>query len=249
MEQSNAARRLCNILECALADKDNHQLVYQALASALGIQNPDANKHLFTEFFVLLAEVERIVKQLKQVDNLERYVSTVQEIQSIFFTYSIFQGKWDSAKATIENRNLILLLDACANFIAQEKINFLLIEEQLQEYLQQCEALLQELMHSELDEDIKTFLIISLEEICTSIRHYAIGGSERLQMVVEANIGGIILHSAKFDSQNINKPILKKTLSWLLTFGAILGCASDTQNYLIPKIDEIIAFLALHNRV
>jgi hypothetical protein len=243
MEQNNAARRLCNILESTVANGNNDQLIYQALAGALGIGNPDANKHLFTEFFILLAEVERIVKQLKRVKNLEKYIHAIEEIQSIFFTYGIFQGKWSLVSSTIQNRNLILILDSCANFIAQEQIDPSLSEEQLQEYLQQCEGLLQALMESDLTEDIKTFLIVRLEEICTAIRHYALGGPERLRTVVEANIGGMILRSAGLNPQEKEKPILRNIFSWLLNLGGLLDLAANTQGYLLPKVVEIARYL------
>lgn len=243
MEQNNAARRLCNILERALVTGKNDQIVYQAIAEALGINNPDSNKHLFTELFMLLAEVERMVKQLKRVKNLDRYIDAVKEIQSIFFTYGLFQGRWELVKVNLQGRNLILILDSCANFIAQEQIDPSLSEEQLQEYLQECEALLQEVMDSDLPEDIKTFLIVRLEEICSAIRHYSLGGPERLRTVVEANIGGMILRSVAISPQEKEKPILKKIFGWLLTLGGVLDLASNTQGYLLPKVAEIAQYL------
>ncbi|MBW4518765.1 MAG: hypothetical protein KME16_03560 [Scytolyngbya sp. HA4215-MV1] len=243
MEQNNAARRLCNILERAIANGKDDKIIYQVIAEALAIKAPDSNKYAFTEFFVLLAEVEHITKQLKKVRGLDKYIEAVQEIQSIFFTYGMFQGQWNSVRSTIEGRNLILGLDACANFIAQEKIDPSLGEEQLKEYLQQCEALLQEVMESDLSEDIKTFLVVRLEEICTAIRHYSLGGPERLRTVVEANIGGIILRSAAISSQDKEKPIFQKIFGWLLTLGGVLDLASNTQGYLLPKVAEITKYL------
>jgi hypothetical protein len=243
MEQNNSARRLYNILDRALVTGKNDQIVYQAIAEALGIKNPDSNKHLFTELFVLLAEVERIVKQLKRVKNLDRYIDAVKEIQSIFLAYGMFQARWESVSSNLQGRNLLLILDSCANFIAQEQIDPLLSEEQLQEYLQECEYLLQEVMESDLPEDIKTFLIVRLEEICTAIRHYSLGGLERLRTVVEANIGGMLLRSVEISPQEKEKPIFKKIFGWLLTLGGVLDLASNTQGYLLPKVAEIVKFL------
>jgi hypothetical protein len=244
MGQNNAARRLCDILKHAIAaNVKGNELIYQALAQPLAIKDPDTNRHLFTEFFLLLAEVERTVKQLKKVNDLDEYIDAVKEIQSIFFTYGLFQGKWDAVRSTIQNRNFILILSSCANFIAQEQIDPSLSEEQLQKFLQECETILQEVVESDLPEDMKTFLVIRLEEICTAIRHYSLGGPERLRTVVEANIGGIILRSSGISSEDKEKPILRKVFDWLLTLGGILDLAANTQGYLLPKAAEIARFL------
>ena len=90
---------------------------------------------------------------------------------------------------------------------------------------------------------MKTFLVIRLEEICTAIRHYSLGGPERLRTVVEANIGGIILRSIGISSEDKEKPILRKVFDWLLTLGGILDLAANTQGYLLPKAAEITKFL------
>jgi hypothetical protein len=95
-----------------------------------------------------------------------------------------------------------------------------------------CEELLKEVAASELSKDLKTFLIVRLEEVCTAIRHYSIGGSERLRTVVEANIGGMILRSAGISPKDREKPILKTLFSWFLTFGSLLGMVTDSQSLL-----------------
>lgn len=243
MEQSNAARRLHDILKHAIATGENDKKIYQVIAEVLNIENPSGEKYLFTDFFVLLAEVERIVRQLKRVGNLDEYIDAIREIQSAFFTCGVFQGKWEQLSSTIQSRNLILVLDSCANFIALEQIDPLLSEEQLQKYLQECEDLLQEVMKADLPKDIKTFLIVRLEEICTAIRHYSLGGPERLRTLVEANIGGMILHGAGISLQEEEENILKKIFKWLVTLGGILDLAANTQGYLLPKVGEITKYL------
>lgn len=80
-----------------------------------------------------------------------------------------------------------------------------------------------------------------LEEVCSAIRHYSIGGAERLRTVVEANIGGIILRSAGISQKDREAPILKKLFSWLLIFGSLLGMVTDSQALL--KSDSIPQFL------
>lgn len=242
MQQSNSGRRLCNILEKAVEEGNKEAAIYTVIGSVLGVEDV-SNKYFLTDFFVLMADVERVVTHLKKVPRQDKYIDAIREIQNIFFTYSIPGDKWVNVSNLIENRNLILLLDACATFISQENPEINLSENQLEEYLSKCEELLKEAMESDLSNDIKTFLVVRLEEICTAIRHYSIGGPERLRTVVEANIGGMILRSAGISPQDQEKPILKEIFGWLLSFGSILGLASDTQEFLLPKVIEVAQFL------
>jgi hypothetical protein len=242
MGQTNAARRLHDILEEALRIGNREQLIYQVLAVPLSISAPDENQYRFLDFFYLMSEVERLINQLKKVSNLEKYVKIVNNLQSLFFTYGIFQGKWGSIEGAIQSNNTLLILNSCADFIAREKLEISLEQERLQEFLQQCEDLLTEIDSSDFPEDIKTFLVIRLEEICTAIRHYKIGGPERLRMVVESSIGAIVLRHESLELDPSTKPLMNKIFGWLIGFGGVLDLAANTQGYLIPKVVELLGF-------
>jgi hypothetical protein len=241
MEQNNAARRLYNILQLAISRGDAKNPTYYALAQALDIKDPDIDKYIFTDFFVLLNDVEVVVSQLKKVTDLDEWINTIREIKSIF-VYSMFQVPWSDSVSQLKSQGLIRNLIACANFIDHEQVDPSLSEEQLQKYLQECENLLQELMDSDLPEDIKVYLVIRLEEICSAIRQYSLGGPERLRKVVEANLGGILLRHAGISQKDKEKPILIKVFGWLLTFGGVLDLGANTQGYLLPKVAEITRY-------
>lgn len=241
MEQDNAARRLYNILKLAMSRGDENHLCFYALAQALDIKNPDADNHLFTDFFVLLNDMEMVVSQLKKVSDLDEWIHAVREIKSIFLC-DMFQKKWGDTVSKLNDQRLIRQISACANFIDREQVNPSLSEEQLQEYLRGCEDLLKELIDSDLPEDIKTYLVIRLEEICSAIRQYSLGGPERLRKVVEANLGGILLRLAGISPKDQEKPIFKKVCGWLLAFGGVLDLGANTQGYLMPKIAEIAKY-------
>lgn len=238
MERNNAARRLLNILKLAIANGKPDIMTYCAIAKALDIKDPDTDRHLFTEFFVLLNDVEHLVKQLKKVSDLDEYIDAVKEIQSLLLS-SMFQATWNGTVSNLTDKNLLRLLSACANLIDHEQANPSLSEEQLQKYLQECETLLQEITESDLPDDIKTFLVIRFEEICSAIRHYSIGGPERLRTVIQANIGGILLRSPGMSLGEKEKPIFNKVVQWLLTLGGVLDLAANTQTFLLPKVAEM----------
>jgi hypothetical protein len=110
---------------------------------------------------------------------------------------------------------------------------------QLDEFLSEFENLLREVHDSDLGKQIKTYLIVRLEEICSAIRHYDIGGPERLRLVVDASVGGLLLRAADITSQDKEKPIFKKFLEKILTLGGLLDTAANIQGYLFPMLKKL----------
>jgi hypothetical protein len=232
MNQNNSAHRLCNILEKAIAgDNQPDTDTTLAIGKAMGIEDT-SNLCFMTDFFVLISDVERSIVNLKNVPKKKQYLDTIIEIQNLFFSYNLARDHWPTIRETVKSRNFTLILDACANFIAREIPLMDLSETDLVDHLTKCEELLREVTESDLADDLKTFLIVRLEEVCSAIRHYSTGGSERLRIVVEANIGGMILRSAGISQKDRETPILKTLFSWLLTFGSLLGMVTDSQSLL-----------------
>jgi hypothetical protein len=231
MNQNNSAHRLCNILEKAVAMQGGEEDTTLIIGRAMGIQD-FSNKCFMTDFFVLIADVEHSILRLKNVTKKEAYIKTIREIQTIFFVHNLANTHWQSIKSIIISGNLTTILDACANFIDREFPIIDLNDEELSDYLLRCNELLSEVAESDLANDLKTFLTVRLEEICSAIRHYSIGGPERLRNVVEANIGGMILKSAGISPKDCEQPILKKLFSLFLTFGSLLGMYTDSKSLL-----------------
>jgi hypothetical protein len=239
---SNAARRVHDILKKAIDDGQDQEPIYVVLARSLGLDHPDQNKYFLTDFFVLLSDAQRIVEQLKNVDNLETYVGSIKEIQTLLFTYGSYQGKWESMKSTIINRNLLGLIHASSLFIKNERIDVDLTEEQLHEYLEQCESLLQEVVASDLAKEIKTYLVVRLEEICSAIRHYKLGGPERLKIVVDAGIGAVFVRYNKCTEQQ-KEGVISKILNILGPIATVIGLAADTTGFVLPAAKEAVKYI------
>lgn len=119
MNQNNSAHRLCTILEKALEIGNEQKDTTIAIGTAMGIENI-SDRCFMTEFFVLISDVERSILLLKNVPKKIYYINTIRELQTIFFSYSLRNDYWPTIKQTIVSRNLVLILDACANFIARE---------------------------------------------------------------------------------------------------------------------------------
>ncbi|MBD2168046.1 hypothetical protein H6G04_27045 [Calothrix membranacea FACHB-236] len=244
MRQNNAARRLYDAFQYALADGNPNEFTYLVLARAFGVKDPESNKYFLIDIFDLLAEVEKKIKLLKNVDGIEIYVKGIQEIQYYLITCNPLDGLWQTLKSFIEGRNLSLILHSCANFLDQEQPEPELTDEQLHEYLKQCESLLQEVVISDLSNDIKEYLVVRLEEICSAIRHYKIGGPERLRIIVEASIGAAVVRYGQYSEQQ-KEGIFKKIMNVLGPIATVLGLVADTNGFVLPAVKEVVKNLPL----
>lgn len=240
VERLNSAKRLYRILKEALNDGADNTLTSDILAAAMGMGMPvETQLYQLTDFFELLSIVERDLKKLKEVEDIDEYLRIVRDIKELFIATPINQTPWSIFKSNLAGRNLILPLNAIAKFLDQEYPQRSLDQKQLDKFLSEFEILLQEVHTSDLEEKIKTYLIVRLEEICSAIRHYDISGSERLRLVVEANIGGLLLRAADITSQDKEKPVFKKYFEKILTFGGLLDTVANIQGYLLPKLAEL----------
>jgi hypothetical protein len=229
MSQNNSAHRLSEILERAINLEGSQNILSVLQQSMEATDNP----YPIVDFFVLIADVEQSISYLKNIRKKNEYLGAINELKGLFSSYEVRNvDHWNFIKNEIRSKHLALIIDACGNFLSQEFLVTHLDEDEIKKYLSECEELLQEVTGSDLSDDLKTFLVIRLEEICTALRHYSIGGSERLQKIVEANIGGMILQSVNMKDKDKGNELLKKLFSWFITVGALLGMYNDVQTLL-----------------
>jgi hypothetical protein len=225
MNQNNSAYRLCTILDKAMKVGDEQKDATAAIGIAMGIKDI-SDRRFMTDFFVIIADTERSILLLKNLSRKESFIEIIRQIQNLFFSHNL-REHWPNIKNAINGGNLTLLLASCADFIAREIPAQNLSENQLKDYLLECEELVRKVSESDLSEDIKTFLVMRLEEICIAIRHYSIGGSERLRAVVEANIGGILPIIPTLHEKDRSSPILKIFIATCMSISAAIGTAAN----------------------
>jgi hypothetical protein len=240
MNPNNSARCLHRILKNALETGSDEKPIHYALAPALKIDHPDLERYKYADFLILIRDVENTVKSLKKIPDLDEYISSIQELSNLLFGFGIFQGPWGSISGALKQGRLLMALNSCAVFIDQEYAHPDLSDEQLKQYLNECEELVKKVTESDLEESIKSFLIIRLEEICVAIRQYHLGGTERLKKVVEENIGGVLLRLSGLGPEEKGKSLNWEVFTWLIHFGGVLDLAANTQGYLIPKLVEAV---------
>ena len=243
MKANNSARCLHEILKAAINYPDPDFTIAQVLAPALKVDNPDLEKHKYGDFFRLIREVEEDVSTLKNIDELEDYISAIQEVSGIFLSVRMFKDSWSSIYPLIQQSRSLININSCALFLEQRDKYSTLEKEALEKYLEDCHAMIEDVLSSDLEDDIKTFLVVKLREICTAIENYHLGGTEKLKKVIEENIGGLLLRSYGLAPEEKKKPIYSKLFEYFLTFGGVLDTAANVQGYLVPKMTEVVQLL------
>ena len=243
MKANNSARCLHEILKTAMNCPNPDVTIAHALAPALKVDNPDLEKYKYGDFFRLIREVEEDVSTLKNIDELEDYLSAIQEVSGIFLSVRMFQDSWSSIYPLIQQSRSLTNINSCALFLEQRDKYPTLEKEALEGYLQDCQAMIEDVLSSDLEDDIKIFLVIKLRDICTAIENYHLGGTKKSKRVIEENLGGLLLRSYGLALEEKNKPIYSRLFTYFLTFGGVLDTAANVQGYLVPKITEVVQLL------
>jgi hypothetical protein len=244
MNQNNSAHRLCNILEKAIETGSDQQDTTLVIGRAMGIEDT-SDKCFMTDFFVLISDVERSILNLQNVPKKNDYINLIREIQNLLFLHNLSRDHWPIIKATIESRNFTIILDACANFIARENPLNDLSKIQAKDYLSKSEDLLKDVKESDLEHDLKTYLIRHIEDICSALRRYDIGGSEYLQKVVEESLGGISLRYSVASEKDRQNPIIKNLIILCTIISAGISTAANIKTLMPEKFtDQLLLTLA-----
>ena len=85
------------------------------------------------------------------------------------------------------------------------------------EILSAVEVLFEQTIGSNLDRDVKTFILESLEAIRRSISHYKIYGPKGLRSAFQLTLGGVHANKDALTSSKEKDPTLVKNIGTLLT--------------------------------
>ncbi|MEL6552416.1 MAG: hypothetical protein AAFQ63_02970, partial [Cyanobacteria bacterium J06621_11] len=209
-----------------------------------------ASNYSYKDYVVVVKRISLLVdllekaieetKSIKNVRNSAQYIRPLNELRNIFKRGLINQD-WSAIRDFVNDEAKMAMIDVCGDMVAihlpQKKISV----QELEGFLKDTEDLLSEVSKSDMEEDIKSFLLARLEEITIAIRRYNISGSDYLRRVVEANIGGVLLKSAQLQPKQSNSAaFLKKLFKLALTIGGVLDLGANVEGFLLPKGIEAI---------
>ena len=248
MSSNNPARRLHQLLTkaCEIGSSQNNRAVTSSWVWSRTFEFKEddhvtLNSHA-EAFYGLLSQTRKTIKKLP-VDDHSPYFQSIDAISATFSKHGFFSAQWGSLGNTFQGGATMAMLLMTADAIDRDVDLVGLTQEQLKELIESTKALLDDVVGSELNEDLKSYLVVHQEEILSSIRHYCVSGRERLRRVLSANIGGALLKSIGLGPKEQKRAPWRKFLSLILKFGGLLGLASDADGYLLPKLEDLVKLL------
>jgi hypothetical protein len=248
MQYDNPARRLHRILTKAL-DVSATQGAPNSVSSvnvwkAVFNESDDENFPTDLDGIHTLIKLTRdAICRLQKVGDQNIYLKVLDELSMSVHQCGLLSSQWNLVHSGLSKPLLLDMIAATADQIDNESNLFELTQEQQKDLLNSAQALLDEICKSDVDRELKIYLMVRLEEICTAIRHYSIDGSDGLSRIVEANIGGAVLKSIRLADESREKTLYKRFFELMLKFASLLGIAADVNGFLLPSVIEISKLL------
>lgn len=243
MQQSNALRRLEEILTEAIETGDGNQPCGLILLKVMQLGNQVED---LVDFYELLNKAEAEARSVRNKPRLNRYLETIKQLRRLFITKSIWSENW-SAFVTDINNNVLNTLDSLANDFGSQKPTIFLEQEFLKNLKDEFESLLDEVIGSDLSRELKHFLIGRIEDIQKAIRRYQIDGSEGLEKSTKSLLSDLVMSEHYFKAEDKHNYVYKHVKAWILSLIIyitptpydIIGAVPDIHDFWIPKFEEL----------
>jgi len=244
MQQDNALRRLEDILEQAIKNGDKGKNASEILLTAMGLDNSPQN---LTDFYALVNTAHEEAIKIRNQPKIERYISTIKDLRIALITNHLTATRWETIANHIEQKGVLITLDALANYFYDQNPLFLLGKDFLSRLIDQFEAISNDILSSELPKEFKKFLIDKINDIVQAIRRYHIYGTEGLEKATQAMFADLILKEGDIEPEIKKHSLFTKLVSLasaLLIYITpspydIVGSIPDLQEYWIPKYEEL----------
>ena len=191
------------------------------------------------KIFELVDSTKESIKRLQNIDT-ELFLRPLEEIADAFLEVKPSMLVRESGGIGIDKKTLDKL-KFCVYTLSKEQGEILLNTEQLNELLLEVRGFLDKVLDSDLDAEIKRFLIEKLRDMEQAIFNYKFEGSEGLRKVLESTIGAAILNTdVKEQKEN---PLVTSFFTIVTRLAAILNIA-NTSKQLAPDVSNILSKLS-----
>jgi len=245
MQQSNALRKLEKILTEAVSNGDRNQPSGLVLLKAMQLSD---QPHNIVEFFELLNKAKEEAKSVKK-PNIDRYLQPIVELHHFFVVNHLWGSQWEVFCSYIEARNLLNTLDALADFFYDQNPAIFLEQDFLDKLQGEFKNILDEVVKSDLSEEMRRFLTARIEDILKAIRRYYIDGTEGLEKATKSLVSDLVTTEHGLKESDKKNPTFRKIQALVLSVIMyvapgpydIIGAVPDIHDFWIPKYEELAA--------
>ena len=251
MQQSSALQRLEEILTNAVKRGDRDEVSGLVLLTTMNLTH---QPRLLVDFYEILNKAEEEARTIKNNERLYRYIQTIEELQDIFIAHHMWREPWSTLASKIEVRGVLNTLDALARFFSSQNPATLLDQDFLEKLETSFKDLLDEILKSDLSNELKRFLIERVEDILRAVRRYHIDGTEGLEKAAKSMVTDLVMAESNLKEQDKSNPKyrhVKALVLGLLIYIAptpydIIGAVPDIHSFWKPQFEE---FTAVHKEV
>lgn len=243
-EPTSSAKQLYNLLKQAW--DNGHDSTFYVWDRLLKTNDTNNKYYNLTYVFTLLNDVRDDIERI-DINGKNKYLKALDKIQSVLMTSDLFaESSWLSItdKSGVGEETLDLI-DACGDLIISKNQGFNEISpEELEEIQKQVRNLQDEIRNSEIDKEIKIFLMHELRKIEDAILNYQVRGSSGLSQVSKEVTGGIFLNWSQMPQKAQEKG--KQIIDLALKVNGMISL-SERLAKLPEGLKEILALLPSTN--
>lgn len=246
MRQSNALRRLEEILAEAVSSGERNQASGYVLLTAMNLSHQPQN---IVDFYEVLNKAEEEARSIRNKPKLklDRYLQTIEGLHQVFVLNLLWSEKWNTFASYIEDRCVLNTLDALADFFDSQNPRIFLEQDFLEKLNKEFGSLLNEVLEADLSTNLKRFLVGQIEDILQAIRRYHLDGTEGLEKSTKSLVSDLVLVEHRLEEKDKDSTAFKQVKAWalsLLIYIApapydIIGAVPDIHDFWIPKFEEL----------
>jgi len=244
-KQTNALQRLSKILNDAVldaivpvwGDKPAIPILLRYIDSA------DDSPRLI-DFSALLSKAREEIGRMK---DRESSYSVIEKLNDYFIKNSD-KTTWEDFVKFIDDGNYIILRNSLADHYHTQNPTIFLESDFLDGLKNQFNFLLDEIIDSDLSNNLKRFLTKQIENILYAIRRYSIDGTEGLEKAIKSFVSDLVMGEKYINKKDKKNPIYSRCLAGFSSLLVILrpspydiiGVVPAIDDYYLPKIEEFI---------
>lgn len=235
MSQVSSIRTLEEILRKAVQKGAPTHAFGNVITEAMGLNNEPQNMMLF---FEIVSRAEKDVRKLQNVDHLEEDIQAIVELQSYFITQFQWGKKWETFKIYIQQRGIIRSLKSWAKDYAAQVSEVYIENEFLNELRLSLEEQLTEISKSDLTWRTKDLLTQKVREVLVAVEDCLLYGTRNLKVTTRSTLWEFERTLEQIPKEDKSQPVWKKLFSTLVAVDVVLGLWTNTENFLIPKLQS-----------
>lgn len=134
------------------------------------------------------------------------------------------------------NKEMMTSIEICAYYLSEQSNEICIEDEKIQELIEEINGLIQEILKSELNKDLKRILVYQLNNVRESLLKYKLFGAEGIINNIATTLGTLMLNIEKANDKQ-SKFTLKNIFGFIGKVNAIISFKSNSIN-LLTAISE-----------